>query len=78
MLQPSNTAEDHLNLFIDLQNNLGKILAPYEKFMLSGKIYYFSPGGFLYRKDTGSEEEGGYFCGYLDDEVWQYLRKGAA
>ena len=72
-----NTPEEHLNLLIDLQNNLGKILAPYEEFMLDWKAYYISPGGFLHRKDPGSEEEGGYFCGYLDDEVWQYLKKGA-
>jgi hypothetical protein len=33
-----------------------------------------SPGGFLHRKAPGGEEEG-YFCGYLDDEVWLYLKK---
>jgi hypothetical protein len=46
--------------------------------MLRGKAYYISPGGFLYHKDPGSEEEGGYFCGYLDDEVWEHLEKGEA
>jgi hypothetical protein len=74
MLQDT-TPEEHLNLLIYLENYLGKVLASYEEFMLGGKTYYFSPGGFLYRKDSGSEEEGGYFCGYLDDEVWQYLKK---
>ncbi len=30
------------------------------------------PGGFLYRKDLGSEEVGGFFCGHLNDAVWRY------
>jgi hypothetical protein len=30
------------------------------------------PGGFLYRKDPGAEEVGGFFCGYLTDEVWHH------
>ncbi|MCA1740783.1 MAG: hypothetical protein LC740_18770 [Actinobacteria bacterium] len=79
MLQDT-TAEDHLNLLIDLQNYSGKALAPYQEFVLGGKTYYLSPGGFLHRKDPVSEEGGGYFCGYLDDEVWHhletYLKKG--
>ena len=29
-------------------------LAPYEEFKLGGKTYYFTPGGFLYRKDPGT------------------------
>ena len=37
-----------------------------------GETYYFTPGGFLYRKDPGSEEVGGFFCGYLTDKVWHY------
>jgi hypothetical protein len=37
-----------------------------------GKIYYFTPGGFLYRKDPGTEEVGGFFCGYLANEDWHY------
>jgi len=69
-----NTAEDHLNLLIDLQNYLGKPLAPYEEFMLSGESYYLSPGGFLHCKDSESEEVRGYFCGYLDNEVWNQLK----
>ncbi len=67
------TAEDHLDLLIVLQNHLGRALAAYEEFMVGGKTYYLSPGGFLYRKDPGSEE-GGCFCGYLDDEVWHHLK----
>jgi hypothetical protein len=60
-------------------------LAPYEEFAAAGKTYYFTPGGFLYRKDPGTEELGGFFCGYLTDEVWYYRthaslqrRRGAA
>ena len=68
------TVEDHLKLLVDLRNYLGKDLTPFEEFMLGGKTYYFSPGGFLYRNDPGSEEEGGYFCGYIDDEVWDSLK----
>ncbi len=33
---------------------------------------YFTPGGFLYRKDPGAEEVGGFFCGYLTDMAWYY------
>jgi hypothetical protein len=67
------TADDHLDLLIGLQNYLDKALAPYEEFTVGGKTYYLSPGGFLHRKDPGSEEEEGYFCGYLDDEVWHHI-----
>ena len=45
-------------------------LAPYKEFEIGAETYYFTPGGFLYRKDPGSEEVGGFFCGYLTDEVW--------
>ena len=71
---PDTTAEAHLDLLIYLENYIGKALGPYEEFMLAGKTYYFSPGGFLYRKGPGSEEAEGYFCGYLDDEVWDCLK----
>ena len=45
-----------------------------EQFAAGGEIYYLTPGGFLYRRDpgTGTEEVGGYFCGYLTDKVWRY------
>ena len=69
----NTTAEEHLALLIDLENYLGKALAPYEEVMVSGKPYYLSPAGFLHRKDQESEG-GGYFCGYLDDEVWHHLK----
>ncbi len=53
---------------------LGKALAPYEEFVLGGKTYYLSLGGSPHRKEPGSEEEGGFFCGYLDDEFWHHLK----
>lgn len=47
-------------------------LAPYEEFEADDKTYYFTPGGFLYRRDLGTEEVGGFFCGYLSGEAWRY------
>jgi hypothetical protein len=73
-MQKDTTAEEHLDLLLGLENYLGRPLASYEEFMLDGKCYYFSPGGFLYRKDPRMEEVGGSFCGYLDDEVWDHLK----
>ncbi len=66
------TAENILERFSDLDNHPHKALAPYEEFLVGGRTYYFTPGGFLYRKEPGSEEVGGVFCGYLTDEVWHY------
>ena len=57
----------------DMENYPEETLAPYEEFSLGNKIYYFTPGGFLYRKEEHrSEELGGFFCGYLSDEIWHY------
>ncbi len=72
MLQEDCTARDILERLGDLKNNPQQSLAPYEQFAARGKIYYFTPGGFLYRRDPGTEEVGGYFCGYLTDKVWRY------
>jgi hypothetical protein len=66
------TAENILDRLSDLDNYPHQALAPYEEFEIAGKTYYFTPGGFLYRKDPGAGEVGGFFCGYLDDEVWHY------
>jgi hypothetical protein len=74
MLRHSTTDNDHLNLLLELENYLGKALAPYEEFVLGGKTYYLSLGGSPHRKEPGSEEEGGFFCGYLDDEFWHHLK----
>ena len=56
----------------DVENYPEEALAPYQEFGVGAHIYYFTPGGFLYRKDPGTEEVGGFFCGYLTDEVWRY------
>ena len=66
------TAEDLLKRLSDLENYPHDALAPYEEYKLDGKTYYFTPGGFLYRKDAGTRTWGGYFCGYLTDELWHY------
>ncbi len=70
--QQDTTTEDILARLSDLRHYPDEALAPYEEFEIGGKTYYFTPGGFLYRKDPGTEEMGGFFCGYLTDEVWRY------
>jgi hypothetical protein len=72
MVQKDHTAARVLERLGDLENYPEAHLAPYEEFEIGAKTYYFTPGGFLYRKDPGTEEVGGYFCGYLTDEVWHY------
>ena len=57
-----------------MENHLGKALAPYEEFALGAKTHYVGLGGMLHHKGPGSEEGEGYFCGYLDDEVWHHLK----
>ncbi len=64
--------EDILARFSDLENNPDEAISPYLEFNVGGKLYYFTPGGFLYRRDPGTEEVGGFFCGYLTEEVWRY------
>jgi hypothetical protein len=71
-LQQDHTATRVLERLGDLENFPDASLAPYEEFEIGANSYYFTPGGFLYRKDPGSEEVGGFFCGYLTDEVWHY------
>ncbi len=56
MMLQEKTTESILGHLSDLKNNRDEVLAPYEEFTLGGKSYYFTPGGFLYRKDPGSEE----------------------
>jgi hypothetical protein len=72
MLGVDPTAEQLLKRLSDLQNNPEETVIPYEEFAVDEKIYYFTPGGFLYRKDQLTEEVGGFFCGYLTDEVWSH------
>ena len=66
------TAERILERFSDTENCPEVAVIPYEEFIRDEKTYYFTPGGFLYRRDPGTEETGGYFCGYLTDKVWRY------
>ena len=66
------TAEEILMRLSDTENDPEEDITPYQEFSVEKKVYYFTPGGFLYRKDLGAEEVGGFFCGYLTNEVWQY------
>jgi hypothetical protein len=66
------TAEAILARLSDTARYPNEALAPYEEFSIGTQSYYFTPGGFLYRKDPGTKEVGGFFCGYLTDEVWHY------
>jgi len=71
-LQEDTTAKEILTRFSDLENNPAETITPYLEFNEEGKLYHFTPGGFLYRRDSGTEETGSFFCGYLTDEVWHY------
>jgi hypothetical protein len=71
-MMQDTTAEGILARLGDPKNYPEEALAPYEEFEVSGSTYYFTPGGFLYRKDPGTEEVGGFFCGYLTDDAWKY------
>jgi hypothetical protein len=66
------TAENILQRLSDLTNHPHEEIVPYREFNVDGKLYYFTPGGFLYRKDPATAALGGFFCGYLTDEVWHY------
>ena len=72
MMQRDITVEAMLERLEDLENYPEENLTPYKEFELDGETYYFTPGGFLYRKDPGSDEVGGFFCGFLTDEVWHH------
>ena len=71
--QQDRTAQAILERLSDLDNHPDEDeVFPYREFDVEGKLYYFTPGGLLYRKDPVSEALGGLFCGYLTDEVWHY------
>ncbi len=76
VLQEDPTAQALLERLGDIEHYPEEALSPYEEFKVGGKTYYFMPGGFLYRKDLGAEEVGGFFCGYLTDKVWHYRTGG--
>ena len=71
-LQDDPTAQALLKRLGDTEYYPEEALSPYQEFKVGSKTYYFTPGGFLYRRDPGTEEVGGFFCGYLTDEVWHY------
>ena len=71
--QEDRTAQVILERLSDLDNHTDEDeVFPYREFDVEGKLYYFTTGGLLYRKDPVSEALGGLFCGYLTDEVWHY------
>jgi len=75
MLQEDDrTVQTILERLSDLDNppEEEEEVVPYWEFNVDGKLYYFTPGGFLYRRDPGTEVVGGFFCGYLSGEAWHY------
>jgi len=72
MPQQDRTAQTILERLSDLENHPEEEIVPYQEFNVAGKLYYFTPGGFLYRREAGTEEVGGYFCGYFSSEAWRY------
>jgi hypothetical protein len=70
--QHDTVAEQILERLSDTERHPEENITPYQEFSVESKTYYFTPGGFLYRKDPGTEQVGGFFCGYLADEVWHY------
>ena len=71
--EEDRTAQAILERLSDLDNHTEDDedeVVPYREFEVDSKLYYFTPGGFLYRRDPGTEVVGGFFCGYLTDEVW--------
>jgi hypothetical protein len=72
-LREDATAKEILARLSDLKNNPDETIRPYLEVNVGGKLYYFTPGGFLYRREEpGMKDLGGVFCGYLTDEVWRY------
>jgi len=48
------TAENILQRLSALTNHPHEEIVPYREFNVDGKLYYFTPGGFLYRKDSAA------------------------
>jgi hypothetical protein len=71
-MKQDHTAQRLLERLSELKHAPDETLTPYEEFEVDEKTYYFTPGGFLYRRDPGTEEVGGFFCGYLSGEAWRY------
>ena len=66
------TAKAILARLSDTENYPDEGVVPYAEFEVGNNTYYFTPGGFLYRKDPEIEALGGFFYGYLTDKVWRY------
>ena len=66
------SAKNILERLSDLENHPEEEIVPYQEFDVEGKLYYFTHGGFLYRREAGTEEVGGFFCGYLSSEAWRH------
>jgi hypothetical protein len=71
VLHQDRVAERVLDRLKDKENYPEEHLVPYKEFNIGGRIYYFTPGGLLHRKDP-SRKGGGFFCGHLSDRVWSY------
>ncbi len=51
MISKDTTPEGILARLGDPENYPEESFAPYEEFSVGANIYYFTPGGFLYRKN---------------------------
>ena len=60
--EEDRTAQAILERLSDLSNHTDddEEIVPYREFEADEKTYYFTPGGFLYRKELGSEKWGDY------------------
>jgi hypothetical protein len=71
--EEDRTAQAILERLSDLENHPDEdVVVPYREFNVDGTLYYFTPGGFFYRRNPGTEEVGSVFCGYLSGEVWRH------
>src|SRR5829696_3651133 len=73
-MRQDHTAQRILKRLSELKHDsqeeaAAEALTAYEEFEVDEKTYYFTPGGFLYRREPGTEEVGGFFCGYLSGEA---------
>ena len=71
MPQEDRTAQAILGRLSDLENHPEEEIVSYQVFHVGGKLYYFTPDGFLYRREPGTEEVSSFFCGYLSSEAWR-------
>jgi hypothetical protein len=72
-MKQGNKAEDHLRSSL-IWRTTWEMLWPLRGVCAGREDSLREPWGMLHRKGPGSEEGEGYFCGYLDDEVWHHLK----